>query len=33
MTLEKYLDDRETWQNNTIEEIKKKVIYKPKSLK
>lgn len=31
--LEKYLDDRETWQNNTIEEIKKKVIYKPKSLK
>ena len=33
MTLEKYLGDREIWQNNTIEEIKKKVIYKPKSLK
>jgi predicted AAA+ superfamily ATPase len=33
MTLEKYLGDREIWQNNTIEEIKKKVIYKPTSLK
>lgn len=33
MTLEKYLGDREVWQNNTIEEIKKKVIYKPTSLR
>lgn len=32
MTLEKFLGDRETWQNNTIEEIRKKVIYKPRSL-
>ena len=33
MTLEKYLEDREKWQKSTIEEIKKKVIYKPKSIK
>lgn len=32
MTLEKFLEDREKWQNNTIEEIRKKVIYKPRSL-
>lgn len=33
MTLEKYLEDRDIWQNNTIEEIRKKVIYKPKTIK
>lgn len=33
MTLEKYLEDREIWQNNTIDEIIKNVIFRPESIK